>query len=454
MVHKKKTTAVDMTSGSIVKLIVGFAVPLIMGNLFQLLYNTVDVLVVGNFVGKEALAAVGSTTAIINMLVLFFNGFSVGAGVVISHYYGAHDEVRLHRAIETTMAVTFVSSIALSAFGVATVPVMLQFMRTPDDVMMAATTYLRIYFAGLAGLLIYNMGSGILRAVGDTTRPLMFLCLSSVMNIILDLLFVVVFHAGIEGVAYATIISQMVSAILVLILLNRTKDAYRFVWSELMIDRDILTQIMGIGFPAGIQSTVTAFSNVFVQSYINAFGSSCMAGWSCYGKMDQFLFLPIQSMGQAATTFVSQNLGAKQMARAKQGSKTAVLLSMMLTALLGAVLWLFAKPVTSIFSQDSEVLRFSVLFIRTNIFFLIFNSFNQVMAGSLRGFGNAKAPMYIMLSSFVLLRQIYLYVGTHISDSIYVVSLGYPVGWCVCALIMAWYVTFSHWEERVELDKI
>ncbi|MDD3253475.1 MAG: MATE family efflux transporter [Lachnospiraceae bacterium] len=449
--RKKKTTAVDMTKGSIVKLIACFAVPLIMGNFFQLLYNTVDVLVVGNFVGKEALAAVGSTTAIINMLVLFFNGFSVGAGVVISHYYGAHDDVRLHRSIETTLAVTLISSVALSVFGVMTVPMMLRFMRTPDDVMASATTYLRIYFAGLAGLLIYNMGSGILRAVGDTTRPLMFLCLSSVLNIFLDLLFVIVLHAGIEGVAYATIISQMISAILVLVLLTKSRDVYRFVWKELMIDRDIMAQIMEIGLPAGVQSTVTAFSNVFVQSYINSFGSSCMAGWSCYGKMDQFLFLPIQSMGQAATTFVSQNVGAKQMKRAKQGAGTAVGLSMSLTFLLGVILWTFAERVTGLFSQDPEVLRFGVLFLRTNTFFLVFNSFNQVMAGSLRGFGDAKAPMYIMLTSFVVLRQIYLFVGTRLSESIYVVSLGYPVGWMACAVIMGCYVMFSHWEKRVKI---
>lgn len=250
MTSPKKTTAVDMTQGSIVRLLVLFALPMLLGNMFQILYNTVDVLVVGNFVGKEALAAVGSTTSITNMAVLFFNGFSIGGGVVISRYYGARDMERLHRSVETTMAATFVLSAAITAVGVAMVPAMLRFMSTPDDVIGPATVYLRIYFAGIAGLLVYNMGSGILRAVGDTTRPLLFLIFTSILNIILDLAFVVVFRAGIAGVAYATILSQFISAVLVISLLNRTGDIYRFSWRDMTIDRAILGQIFSVASPS------------------------------------------------------------------------------------------------------------------------------------------------------------------------------------------------------------
>lgn len=228
-----------MTSGSITKLLIMFAVPLVIGNLFQQLYNTVDSLVVGNFVGSHALAAVGSTTSIINMIVMFFTGTSIGAGVVISRYYGAHDDEKLHIAVETTMAVTFICGIILTGLGIVVAPFMLKFMSTPEDVLPSASIYLKIYFSGVFGLLVYNMGSAILRAVGDTKRPLYFLCLSSVMNIGLDLLFVVGFGMAIEGVAYATIISQFVSAILVLIVLTRSKENYRLTWKDLRIDKKI-----------------------------------------------------------------------------------------------------------------------------------------------------------------------------------------------------------------------
>ncbi len=320
--------AMDMTSGSISRLLLAFALPLLLGNLFQQLYNTVDSLVVGNFVGTEALAAVGSTTSIINTMVSFFNGVSIGAGVVIGQNYGAHDEKQLHLAIETTMAITFAGSLALTAVGVLMVPAMLRFMSTPDDVMESASVYLRIYFSGVSGLLVYNMGSGILRAVGDTKRPLMFLCFSSFLNIGLDLLFVIIFHLGIAGVGYATIIAQFLSAALILLLLTKSTDVYRFSWKDLCVKKDILKQILIVGLPTGLQQALTSFSNVFVQSYINSFGSGCMAGWSCYTKIDQFIMLPLRSMGQASTTFVSQNIGARDIPRSKKGTATALVMAL------------------------------------------------------------------------------------------------------------------------------
>ena len=292
---RKKTR--DMTEGSIVRQIILFSLPLMLGNVFQMLYNTVDSIVVGNFVGKEALAAGGSTTMIVNMLVFFFNGFSVGACVIIGQYFGAKEMDKLHRSVETTMMMTFLFCIVMTLVGVFGVRPMLRFMSTPDDVFEDATTYLTIYFWGISGLLIYNMGSGILRAVGDTTRPLYFLILTSVMNIILDLLFVIVFHLGIAGVAYATILSQLVSAILTLLLLTRTNEIYKLSWKDLGIDVKLLKQIINVGLPAGIQQVITAFSNVFVQSYVNFFGSSCMAGWSCYNKQDSFIMLPMSTGG-------------------------------------------------------------------------------------------------------------------------------------------------------------
>lgn len=436
----KKTTTHSMTHGSILKAVVLFSLPLMLGNVFQMLYNTVDSIVVGNFVGTQALAAVGSTTMIVNMMVFFFNGFSTGAGVVISRSFGAKDMERLHTAIHTTMAATFVLSVVFTVGGVLLVPAMLRFMSTPEDVFGEATVYLQIYIGGISGLLIYNIGSGILRAVGDSTRPLYFLVLTSVLNIILDLFFVLGLHRGIDGVAYATILSQFVSAGLVLILLTRTNDIYKLTWKDLKIDLPTLGDIFAVGLPAGIQSIITAFSNVFVQSYVNSFGSSCMAGWSSYNKLDQFVMLPMQSMAMAATTFVSQNIGAGQEKRADKGGILTIVLTVSVTAVIVSGLYVFAAPAVGMFTNDQSVIDFGVLFIHYNVFFLLFNCVNHVLAGALRGRGDSKGPMIIMLATFVGVRQVYLYVVTHyIANTPALVGFGYPVGWMCCCIVEVTY---------------
>ena len=442
-----KTTVRDMTEGAIIKQITLFALPLMLGNIFQMLYNTVDSIVVGNFVGKQALAAVGSTTMIVNMLVFFFNGFSTGAGVIIANLFGARNLEKLHRAIETTMAATFLLSALFTLAGVAAVKPMLRFMATPEDVFGEATVYLQIYIGGISGLLVYNMGSGILRAVGDTMRPLYFLILTSVVNIVLDLLFVVVLRWGIAGVAWATILSQFLSAALTLMLLTRSRDIYRLTWGDLKIDRGILGEIFAVGLPAGIQSVITAFSNVFVQSYVNFFGSSCMAGWSCYNKLDQFVMLPMQSMAMAATTFVSQNIGAGRQRRADQGTVITVSMSVGVTAVIVALLCLFAAPAVRMFSPDQSVIDYGVLFIRANCFFLLFNCVNHVLAGALRGRGDSKGPMIIMLLAFVGIRQVYLFVVTRfVANTPFLVGFGYPVGWTTCCVIELTYF-FLRWRK-------
>ena len=396
-----------MTQGPITKQLLLFALPLMFGNIFQMMYNTVDVIVVGNFVGKEALAAVGSTTTIINMLVFFFNGFSIGAGVVIGYHFGAKDEEKLHTAIETTMTMTFLLCIAFTAIGMGYVKPMLRLMATPEDVFPDAVRYLTIYFAGIAGLLLYNIGSGILRAVGNTVMPLMFLILTSILNIILDVFFVVSLHLGISGVAYATILSQFISAALTLLLLSTSSEIYRLTWHDLHINREVLGNIITVGLPAGIQSVITAFSNTFVQAYINFFGSSCMAGWSCYNKLDQLVFLPMQSGGMAATAFVSQNIGAEQEERADKGTIRAIELTLAVTLGIILILIVFARQAVMLFTRDEEVIAFGVMFIRTNTIFLLCNCINHVLAGALRGRGDSRGPMAIMLLSFVAIRQVF-----------------------------------------------
>ena len=433
---REKSTARDMTRGPILQQLVFFALPLMLGNVFQMLYNTVDSIIVGNFVSKQALAAIGSTTVIVNMLVFFFAGFAVGAGVVIGQNFGAKNLDRLHDAVHTTMAATFVLSLLLTAMGVATVRPMLMLMRTPEDVFADAALYLRIYIGGISGLLIYNMGSGILRAVGDSTRPLYFLILTSVLNIALDLFFVLVLNMGIAGAAIATIMSQFVSAILTLLLLTRTKDIYRLEWKELRIDWPILKKIFAVGMPAALQSVITSFSNIFVQGYINVFGSDVMAGWASYNKLDHFILLPMQSMAMASTTFVSQNTGAGDEQRSHRGTITAILMTCSVTGAIAAVLAIWAPGAVRLFSPDAEVIRWGAMFIRVNVFFLLFNCVNHVLAGALRGRGDSRGPMIIMLSTFVVLRQIYLYVVTHfVANTPALVGFGYPVGWMSCCFI-------------------
>ena len=438
----EKSTARDMTQGPILRQLVFFSFPLMLGNVFQLLYNMVDSIIVGNFVSKQALAAIGSTTVIVSMIVFFFSGFATGAGVVIGNNFGARNMDRLHDAVHTTVAATFIFSLLLTLLGTAAVRPMLVIMRTPEDIFRDAALYLRIYIGGISGLLIYNMGSGILRAVGDSIRPLGFLILTSVLNILLDLFFVIVLKLGIAGAAVATILSQFVSAALILLLLTRTRDIYRLDWRELHIDFPILKKIFSIGMPTALQAVITSFSNIFVQGYINAFGSDVMAGWSCYNKLDHFIFLPMQSMSVASTTFVSQNAGAGNERRSRRGTFLAILITCLVIGVTAAVLTFFAPAAVRMFSPDEAVIRYGAMFIRTNAFFLIFNGIAQVLAGALRGRGDSRGPMVIMLFNFVVVRQIYLYWVTHfVANTPRLVGFGYPVGWvlcCVMELIYAW----------------
>ena len=431
-----------MTQGPILRQLVFFSFPLMLGNVFQLLYNMVDSIIVGNFVSKQALAAIGSTTVIVSMIVFFFSGFATGAGVVIGNNFGARNMDRLHDAVHTTVAATFIFSLLLTLLGTAAVRPMLVIMRTPEDVFRDAALYLRIYIGGISGLLIYNMGSGILRAVGDSIRPLGFLILTSVLNILLDLFFVIVLKLGIAGAGVATILSQFVSAVLILLLLTRTRDIYRLDWKELHIDFPILKKIFSIGMPTALQAVITSFSNIFVQGYINAFGSDVMAGWSCYNKLDHFIFLPMQSMSVASTTFVSQNAGAGNERRSRRGTFLAILITCLVIGVTAVVLTFFAPPAVRMFSPDEAVIRYGAMFIRTNAFFLIFNGIAQVLAGALRGRGDSRGPMVIMLFNFVVVRQIYLYWVTHyVANTPRLVGFGYPVGWvlcCVMELIYAW----------------
>lgn len=442
--HSARGRDVDMTTGNITRHIISFALPLLIGNIFQQLYNTVDTWVLGRYVSNEAYAAVGSVGPIVNMLIGFFMGLSSGAGVVISQYYGAHRFEDVQRTVHTSIVMTLLLGIFFTALGIGMTPYMLKLMKTPDDVFAEARTYLYIYFTGILGLMLYNIGAGILRAVGDSQRPFYFLVICAVMNTVLDLLFVLKLRMGVEGVALATIIAQGVSALLILLTLLRTDECIKLRFRKLRLHGDVLKKIFRVGIPAALQMAITAFSNIFVQSYINYFGGDCMSGWTTYSKVDQLLFLPMQSIALASTTFVGQNLGSNQIERAKKGVRVALYTALISTALLMVPVIIFAPSIVAFFNDKEEVVYYGSMLLRWLSPFYVLCCFNQVYSGALRGAGNSKAPMVIMLSSFVLFRQVYLYTMSHICNEIVPIAMGYPAGWLLCSVLTVIYYKKVH----------
>lgn len=414
--HRAARYDVDMTKGSITKHLINFALPLMVGNLFQQLYNMVDTWVVGNYVSNEAFSAVGTVTPIINTLIGFFLGLSSGAGVVISQYYGAGREDKVRQAVHTSLVLTLLMGAVFTAAGIAMTPLMLRLMKTPAEVAPEQTTYLTIYFAGVMGLLLYNMGSGILRAVGDSRRPFYFL---------------------------------LVSAALTIWVLMRAAGCIRVELRALRMTWSVLRQIVSVGIPAALQMAITAFSNVFVQGYINYFGPDCMSGWTAYTKVDQLVILPVQSIAMAGTTFVGQNLGVGDTARAKKGVRTALYLSFAVTAVLLVPVLLLAPDLTAFFNSKAEVVSYGALLLRLLSPFYFFFCINQIYSAALRGAGNSQVPMWIMLGSFVVFRQIYLYiVGHYVSNEIIPIAMSYPAGWFVCSVATLIYYRFCKFDSH------
>lgn len=429
-----------MTQGSIAGHLFSFALPLLLGNIFQQLYNTVDTWVVGNFATNEAFSAVGSVTPIINILIGLFTGLSTGVGAVISQYYGAKQKEKVRESVHSAILVTFILGILFTVISIAAAPWMLRLMKMPENVLPHALTYLRIYFGGILGLLLYNMGSAILRAVGDSKRPFYFLLVAALLNTLLDLVFVLKLRMGVTGVALATIIAQAVSATLVLIVLLRSNEWVRLEFSRLRLHWDVLKKIFMLGIPTAIQMGITSFSNVFVQSYINHFGDNFMSGWTAYLKIDQVIFLPIQTLGLAVTTFVGQNLGANQPERARKSVGTALLMSVISAVALIIPVILFAPQLVAFFNAKKEVVAYGTILLRWISPFYILCCFNQILGGALRGSGNSKVPMMVTLCSFVVFRQLYLYVmANFICNQVIPIAMAFPAGWLLSATVMSIY---------------
>ncbi len=451
---------VDMTQGNILKHYLAFAAPLAVGLLFQQLYNAVDAAIIGNFGPENALGAVTSTGSIINMLIGIFNGLSLGTGVVLSQAYGAHDEKRIHKVVHTTMLSTLILCVIATVLGLFIARPALVMMNTPEKIMDMSVTYLMTYFAGISGLLIYNMGSAILRAVGDSRRPLYFLIFSAVVNTVLDLVFVIVFDMGVFGVALATVIAQGLSAVLVVYVLLKEQSAYGLRLPDLHIDKAEFKAIFNLGLPSSIQQGLTSFSNVFVMSYVNAFGADCTSGWGAYNKLDMFLMVPVMAIAQASTTFVGQNWGARQYTRAKRGVRYGLLTSMVCLVVLAVGLLIFANPLLHLITNNPAEIAYGERFIRIITPFYITICFNQIYGGALRGIGSAKTPMFIFLGSFVAFRQAFLFVVNlllngrvigNLSDAhFFLMSLAFPMGWMMASALLIYFYRRSKLFKAVE----
>lgn len=425
-----------MTEGCIWKILVRFAFPLFLGNLFQQLYNAVDSLVVGNFCGNEALAAVSSSGSLQHLLIGFFQGLFVGASVNISRYFGAKDKKSVDDTIHTTVVFALIAGILLTILGVTFTPTILRWIGTPENVLPNSITYFRIYCMGLIGMVLYNTSNGIFNALGDSRHPLMYLIISSVTNAILDILFVGVFHMGVAGAALATTMGQFLSAALGILHLMSGKFIVQIKISKLRLKKDILKEIFHLGLPSGIQNSVTAIANLVVQSNINAFGDLAMGGCGSYAKIEGFVFLPIMSMSLALTTFVGQNTGAKQMKRVKTGFRQGLTITLIMAELFGLFVFISAPFLIGLFSKDPAVIAYGVRQARVESLFYFLLATTHICAGGLRGIGQTMIPMLVTLGSWCILRILYIESMVHIFNNIIVVFTAYPVTWTISTIFL------------------
>jgi putative MATE family efflux protein len=432
-----------ITEGVIWKQILLFFFPMLFGTLFQQLYNTIDAIAVGRFVGKEALSAVGGTTGtLINLFVNFFVGISTGATVTISQYYGANKEQEVHSAVHTAIAMAIAGGAAITAIGIIGAPVALRWMGTPEEIIPYSTIFLRIYFCGMIANLIYNMGAGILRAVGDSRRPLYFLIASCIMNIILVLLFVIVFHWGVKGTAAATVISQIFSAVLVCLNLMRTEHCYKLSLRQLHIDSNMLKRIIHIGLPAGFQSLMYSISNVIIQASINSFGTDTMASWTAYSKIDAVYWSVMASFGISVTTFVGQNYGAGKKDRVKKGINVCLAIAMTVSLMISFILYFGGTYLYRMFTTDAGVVSIGMEMLRFLVPSYFTYVFIEIYSGSLRGMGNTLIPMILTSVGICGFRIVWIFIMVPIWNEVRTVLYSYPLSWIITSIFFIIYFRY------------
>lgn len=434
-----------MTEGNIWKLLIIFSIPLILGNLLQQMYNTADSIIVGNFVGSNGLAAVGSGTALINLIIAFSQGAAVGAGVIVSQNLGARDKEKTKLAVHTAMCIAIILGVILSAIGVIFSRDLLVWMKTPKSVLKDSVLYLQIYCGGLIFNVIYNMATGILNAAGNSKRPLIYLAIASVTNIILDLVFIKALKWGVKGAAIATDISQALSCVLAVGYLLRVNSDYKLIIKELKIHGNTAKQIIRVGLPTAIQNMVISFSNVLVQSSVNSYGATAMAGYAAYLKIDGFNILPVLSISMAVTTFTGQNVGAKKPDRIKKGMWNALIMGVVYTVIIGVVILLTSHTVLGLFTKDNEVITYGQLAMKYFCPFYFLLGILNILAGTVRGAGKGVPPMLILLFSMCIFRILWIKIALPFYSTIDGVFILYPISWFVGMVLMIIYTKFGKW---------
>lgn len=430
----KKTYEMDMCNGPLFTKILVFALPLMCSGILQLLFNAADIVVVGQFTGSTALAAVGSTTSLINLLVNLFIGLSVGANVVIARSYGAGDVAAVHRGVHTAILAAGICGVALIFLGIALSRPALELMGTPPDVIDQATLYMRIYFVGMPALLLYNFGAAILRAIGDTKRPLYFLLIAGIVNVVFNLLFVILFHMGVAGVALATVISQVISAGLILYCLINNHGACHLVPSELRIHKDQLKAILRIGLPAGLQGVIFNISNVLIQSSINGFGSLVMAGNTAANNIEGFVYTSMNAVYQTSLSFTSQNMGARNFKRVDRILLECLALVTVIGVVLGNGVYLFGAQLLGIYTPDPQVITFGLYRMGVVCVTYFTCGIMDVLAGSIRGMGYSVLPMLVSLTGACLLRIIWIMTVFQIYHTQMALYISYPISWVLTAV--------------------
>lgn len=436
-----------ITEGVIWQQLLIFFFPMLFGTFFQQLYNTADAVVVGRFVSKEALSAVGGTTGtLINLFVGFFVGISTGATIIISQYYGGNDKKEVSKAVHTAIALAITGGAVIMVVGIVGAPIALHWMGTPDNILPHSLTYIRIYFGGMIANLLYNMGSGILRAIGDSKRPLYFLIVSCFVNIILDVVFVVAFHWGVMGVAVATVISQICSAILVCITLIKTNDIYKLSIKNIRFHGDMLKRIIRVGLPAGLQSLMYSSSNVIIQSNMNQFGTDTIAAWTAYGKIDGIFWMTMNSFGISVTTFSGQNYGAGKYDRVKKGMRQCLLIAMVVAICLSSVLYFGGAYVYRLFTDEVEVIEIGLVILRFLAPTFITYVSIEILSGTLRGMGSTFIPMIITCLGICLLRMIWVFIAVPVWPDMKAVIFSYPLTWVTTSILFILY--YRHYVKR------
>ncbi len=448
-----KSNTLDMTKGNIKSIILRFALPIFLSSLFQQLYNTIDSLIVGKFVGKEALAAVSSSGNLIHLFTSFFLGTAMGSGVLISKFFGAKDYKKMSKAIHNNIALGIVSSVLLTIIGVLLSPVILKWMRIDSDVLPNSIEYFKYYFLGCTAIIMYNILSSTLNAVGNSKRSLVYLIISSCLNVILDLFFIAYLGGSVKEAAIATTISQFVSVILCLIHMFKKKNIYHIEIKKICFDKEMLMGVLKYGLPSGIQNSVIGLANVIVQSNINVFGASATAGCGSYSKVEGFAFLPVNSFTMAISTFISQNLGAHEFERAKKGARFGIISSITIAELIGLIIFIFAPTLIGLFSDEKEVIEYGTNYSRTTSLFFFLLSYSHCVAAVCRGSGKAIVPMIIMLSVWCILRVTYISIIMSFTDDIQNVFIAYPLTWGISSIIYFIYYYKSDWIHNFEIEK-